>query len=265
MSAVVSNFERKEVKYRLSESQYSQILRGLSTCMEPDSYGRSGIESIYYDTPERAVIARSLERPRYKEKLRVRTYETDAASSVAYVELKKKVSGIVYKRRVQMSVQGACAYLAGCTYESAQIRYPLAGVRIDQALCASQQQIAREIDAFMKRHPGLSPSMAIEVERTAWRAAQSSEGARARGLRITFDEDARYRDLFAGAAGYRQCAPAEGRLIEAGEALMEVKCAGAYPLWLVDLLASCEAYPVSFSKYGEAYKICKGSQEVRCA
>ena len=80
-------------------------------------------------------------------------------------------------------------------------------------------------------------------------------------LRITFDENVSYRDLFEEAliarASHRRPPVGFGMpcpLLPADEAIMEVKCAGPFPLWLVDALDGCEAYPSSFSKYGAAYQ-----------
>ena len=95
--------------------------------------------------------------------------------------------------------------------------------------------------------------MAILVERVAWAPLPDARGAQAEDVRITFDERIRYRDLFAP-EGKRASVP----LLAAGEAIMEVKVPGAYPLWLVRMLDDCKAYPASFSKYGEAYLACEG-------
>ena len=68
-------FERKEKKYRLSAEQYEQIIPALSQKMMLDEFGETRISSLYYDTAQRSMIARSLEKPLYKEKLRIRRYE----------------------------------------------------------------------------------------------------------------------------------------------------------------------------------------------
>lgn len=59
-----------------------------------------------------ALIA-SLERPVYKEKLRVRSYGIPGESSSVFVELKKKYDGIVYKRRVTMALTEVEPFLCG--------------------------------------------------------------------------------------------------------------------------------------------------------
>ena len=102
-----NTFERFEEKYLLSTPQYQALMAGLRGRMQPDLFGRSTVSSIYYDTPDYRLIRTSLDKPDYKEKLRVRVYGTPTAESKAFVELKKKVDGIVYKRRVEMPIAQA--------------------------------------------------------------------------------------------------------------------------------------------------------------
>lgn len=254
MAEFTGTFERKEVKYRLNAMQVRAIKQTLSAHMAPDEYGQTSITSVYYDTPNRDMISRSLEKPVYKEKLRLRTYGPRCAQAPVFVELKKKHEGIVYKRRIAVSESAARLFMVGVPYGRAISRYPL----VDEALeaeshSAKSLQIAEEIAACVRRNGPVFPSMAILVERVAWAPLLDARGAEAEGVRITFDERIRYRDLFAP-AGKRASVP----LLAAGEAIMEVKVPGAYPLWLVRALDDCGAYPTSFSKYGEAYLTCEG-------
>lgn len=254
MAEFTGTFERKEVKYRLNAMQVRVIKQTLSAHMAPDEYGQTSITSVYYDTPNRDMISRSLEKPVYKEKLRLRTYGPRCAQAPVFVELKKKHEGIVYKRRIAVSESAARLFMVGVPYGRAISRYPL----VDEALeaeshSAKSLQIAEEIAACVRRNGPVFPSMAILVERVAWAPLPDARGAEAEGVRITFDERIRYRDLFAP-AGKRASVP----LLAAGEAIMEVKVPGAYPLWLVRALDDCGAYPTSFSKYGEAYLACEG-------
>ena len=43
-------------------------------------------------------------------------------------------------------------------------------------------------------------------------------------------------------------------LLNEGVWLMEIKCAGAMPMWLVRVLSEKKIYKTSFSKYGTEYK-----------
>ena len=256
MASYNNTFQRKEVKYRLSPLQLQAILAAIDGHMKVDAYGDSIIESRYYDTPHRELIERSLDKPLYKEKLRLRSYGPFAQANIVYVELKKKYKGIVYKRRIGMSKEAAQAFLAGMDFEQAATRWPLADEALQsELLSAHGRQIAAEIRAFCERYPGLVPSMDISVVRRSYEpaahAASSTvmlEGAPSTDLRITFDMRMRGRDLM------REGTPTY-ELAGSGEAVMEIKSAGSYPLWLVEALSANKIYPQSFSKYGEAYRM----------
>ncbi len=251
MATFTDVFERKEVKYRLSASQHAAMVRALDGRMALDQYGRTRVCSLYLDTPDRSLIERSLDKPVYKEKLRLRWYGDVQADSRTFIEIKKKFKGIVYKRRVGCSYAAAQAYARGASYKGACARFPLpAAQEAAESLAPRSLQIAREIDQFALLHGPLVPSMLIACDRMAY-ASVEDEG----GVRITFDENVRYRDLRAG----DPCALAdEGMtpLLRQGDAVMEIKVAGPFPLWLVRALRACDARPTSFSKYGEAYKTC---------
>ena len=67
-------FKRYELKYMLSPAQKAAVLRAMAPYMRLDDYGRTVIRNIYYDTESYRLARRSIERPFYKEKLRVRSY-----------------------------------------------------------------------------------------------------------------------------------------------------------------------------------------------
>ena len=95
-------FERTEKKYILNASQRQFIEAELRTRMTPDSHGESTIRNIYYDTNDFRLARHSIEKPLYKEKLRVRSYKKVTGEEKVFVELKKKYKGVVYKRRTTM-------------------------------------------------------------------------------------------------------------------------------------------------------------------
>ncbi len=103
MTTFTDVFERKEVKYRLDARQHRAMAATLRGRMAPDAFGRTRIVSRYFDTPERALIERSLDKPLYKEKLRLRSYGSSQADDRVFVEIKKKYKGIVYKRSQPIS------------------------------------------------------------------------------------------------------------------------------------------------------------------
>lgn len=260
MATFTDVFERKEIKYRLSARQHRAMAAALAGHMTPDEFGCTNVVSIYFDTPDRSLIDRSLEKPLYKEKLRLRSYGMPEESDRVFVEIKKKFDGIVYKRRVSLSYAAARAYLSGAPYGMACAQHPLPDpVMAAESHAPHSVQIASEIDRFMVQHRPLRASMLISCQRTAYAELETLEalerGEAAEGLRITFDSDIAYRDLFASQVSNPR------HLLGAGEAVMEVKSAGPFPLWLVKVLNECRAYPSSFSKYGEAYRACAAAAE----
>ena len=95
-------FKRYELKYLLTERQKKCVMEAMEPCMTPDAYGRTTIRNIYFDTADYRLARRSIEKPVYKEKLRIRSYEKASGASPVFVELKKKYKGVVYKRRISM-------------------------------------------------------------------------------------------------------------------------------------------------------------------
>ena len=218
-------FERHEKKYRLDEDTYQALRARLEEYMQPDQYGRHTISSLYFDTEDFLLIRRSLSRPKYKEKLRLRSYGIPGPDSVVYLELKKKLDGVTYKRRIALPYDQAQGYL-------------FRGERPEK-----ESQILREIDWFRDFYKP-RPRVLLFYERIALYGKEDP------ALRITFDTDIRWRmDKLDPALGD------EGRpLLLPGEHLMEIKVAGALPLWLARMLSEMHIYPTSFSKYGNVYR-----------
>ena len=86
MSRITGVFQRVEQKYLLTDAQYTTLWDVLQPYMKPDAYGRSTVCSIYFDTPDRRLVRTSLEKPVYKEKLRLRTYGVPKPDSPAFDE-----------------------------------------------------------------------------------------------------------------------------------------------------------------------------------
>ena len=258
MATSGDTFERKEKKYLITAAQGVAIKEGLAARMRLDDYGATRIDSLYLDTPDHQLICRSLEKPLYKEKLRVRSYGAFSEADTVFLEIKKKYKGIVYKRRVRMSKQAYEAYRQGMPYEEAQRAFPVPAANAESDLAPGKCQIARELDAFFARYEGLEPSMVISCLREAWAPLDPEDEDCVD--RVTFDEDISYVDLCETGSVARR--PVTGP----DQVVMEIKCAGGYPVWLCDLLSSVGAYPSSFSKYGNAYKrvlAARGDVEVK--
>ena len=246
MATGADTFQRKEKKYLITKEQAQAMKEGLASRMRLDDYDRTRIDSLYLDTRDHDLISRSLEKPLYKEKLRIRSYGPFSEALTVFIEIKKKFKGIVYKRRVVMATEAARAYLAGMSFEEAQRLYPIDPEDPEKQLSSGQIQIAREIDAFFARHPGLEPAMLISCMREAWCPLDPEDADCVD--RITFDEDIEYVDFLDSVSTMRRSVASKHQVV------MEIKCAGGYPMWLCALLSSCDIHPRSFSKYGNAYK-----------
>ena len=221
----ISVFRRYELKYLLTREQKQVVLEHIAPYMELDRYGRTTICNVYYDTASYRLIRRSIEKPAYKEKLRIRSYGRASADSTVFVELKKKYDGVVYKRRIAMTEPDAFSWL--CNRSSSP----------------SDSQIVREIEYFMDYYQDLRPTMFLSYEREAYYQNDGGD------FRITFDDNilCRSNDLSLDSEPYG-CT-----ILPQDMVLMELKCSGAIPLWMVDVLSRNKIYKTSFSKYGTAY------------
>ena len=218
-------FKRYELKYLLTHAQRDAVLAGIAPYMQLDGYGRTTIRNIYFDTEDYRLIRRSIEKPAYKEKLRVRSYRLVGSDDTVFVELKKKYDGVVYKRRIALAESVATDWLLGRT----------------ESPCDTQ--ISREIDYFMSFYGSLRPAMFLSYEREAFYERAGGD------FRVTFDDNilCRRTDLSL------QCQPSGHSILPPNTVLMEIKCSGAIPLWMVKILSSENIYKTSFSKYGRAY------------
>lgn len=218
-------FKRCEIKYMLDEKLASLLKEKMDQYMIADEHGISTICSLYFDTPEYLLIRRSMERPVYKEKLRLRSYGTAKSDTTVFVELKKKYDSVVYKRRIAMP-------------EAEAERYLLAHEKVRDT------QITREIDYCMEHYEHLAPAVLLSYEREAFYAKDDHE------FRITFDRNILWRDY-----DLSLCKGIYGEpVLKEGQVLMEVKTGGAIPLWLTHFLTENGIYKTSFSKYATAYR-----------
>ena len=220
-------FKRYELKYILTRKQVKQLKEAMREHMELDRFGHSTIRNIYLDTDNFRLVRRSIEKPLYKEKLRVRAYGKAGDNDEVFVELKKKFESVVYKRRLVLPHR--------MTMDALENGQPL----------PAEGQIAREIAAFREFYgPMLKPAVFLSYEREAYYPTDGTD------FRLTLDENILWRtdhiDLGASCWG--------ASLLSPDEVLMELKTPGGIPLWMVRFLNENHIRKVSFSKYGTAYQ-----------
>lgn len=226
-------FQRYELKYLMDTRQFQAVLAAMAPYMVPDEYSHSSIRNLYLDTPDFRLIRRSLEKPVYKEKLRIRSYGRAGRSENVFVELKKKCRSVVYKRRVSMPQDQALGCVAGTQL------WP-------------DSQIGAELAYAAGFYQTLRPAVFLSYERDSYRGVEDED------FRVTFDREIRYRrealTLDSDPWGVPILAP--------GQVLMELKVAGGLPLWIVHVLSEQGIFKTSFSKYGTAYQniLCNGGR-----
>lgn len=219
-------FKRYELKYMLTRRQAALLKAAMAGHMALDRFGHSTIRNIYLDTDSFRLVRRSIEKPLYKEKLRVRSYGKANGGDEVFVELKKKYEGVVYKRRLALPNRQVM--------EALESRRPL----------PADGQIAREIEAFRDFYgPTLHPAMLLSYEREAYYPTDGED------FRLTLDENILWRtdhiDLGTSCWG--------ASLLGPDQVLMELKTPGGIPLWMVEFLTDNHIRKISFSKYGTAY------------
>lgn len=219
-------FQRYELKYLLTQEQKNIVIQAMAPYMQPDSFGHTEIRNLYLDTKDYRLIRRSMEKPVYKEKLRIRSYGRPGSEDSVFVEMKRKYRSVVYKRRVALPEKSALNWVCG------------------NAPCEVQSQISNEIDYFIQYYQSLRPVVYLSCERDAYFSCKQD------GFRVTFDNRILCREENLCLSGDSQ-----GQLLlDDGLFLMELKCSGGIPLWMIRALSSAGVHRVSFSKYGTAYQ-----------
>ena len=217
-------FQRIEKKYLLDAVTCRTLLLRIRDQLTPDAYPRYTVTSVYYDTPDWLLARRSIEQPPFKEKLRLRGYGIPASGDTVFLELKRKVDGVVYKRREAMTLTEAERYCKTGRH-------------------SGSSQIWNELEYFQKLYH-TEPRVYLAYDRRAFTGKEDP------ALRLTLDTNIRFRtdNLRLGAGDWGSS------LMQDGDCLMEIKADGAMPLWLSHALCDLSIFPASFSKYGAVYK-----------
>ena len=225
-------FRRVEKKYLITEKQKDAFLKLIDDYIEKDEYFESHISNIYFDNDKFDLITTSIEKPLFKAKLRLRSYDVPSLEDKVFLEIKDKYKGVVGKRRIKIKLSDFYKYLeTGSTKD---------------------EQIMREIDYYFKKYD-LHPQIFVAYDRLSYKGRDN------KNIRITIDENLRSRTddlrLELGSNGKKY--------FQDREYIMEIKILDAMPLWLARSLSTLKIYPTSFSKVGSIYKKLKGS-EVQC-
>lgn len=219
-------FKRVEKKYILSIKKYNELMELLDGKLDDNEYPNSTILNLYFDTDNNDLAIKSIQKPVFKEKIRLRSYNIPNENSTLFLEVKRKYKGVIGKRRIGMSVPQYLDYLQGKKIENIK-----------------DKQIFDEIDYTIKKY-NVYPKMMVAYDRVAYYLRENHN------IRLTVDFNLRSRtedlDLTLGDAGKR--------FFKEDLCILEIKSCEAIPLWLVKILNGLNIYPTSFSKYGEIYK-----------
>lgn len=226
------SFNRFEKKFLVTKTQKDDLLLFLLNHMRYDDYSidtHYHIYSVYYDTKDQNIIRQSVSSPKYKAKLRLRSYkfpleETDPV----FLEIKKKIEGKVTKRRVILRYKDALAYMHNR--------------QRPENLDFLSNQVLNEIGYYLEKND-VFPNYYISYARKAFIDAHNT-------LRVTVDEQiiVRTSDV---SLDYNT----GNSLLEKDQFLIEIKSENNFPLWLSQKLSSMHVFSQSFSKYGHAYKM----------
>lgn len=223
-------FNRVEEKYLLTPEKKEEFLNKVKDKIKKDLYFESKICSIYFDTKDNDLIINSLDKPIFKEKVRIRSYGIPKLKDKIFLEVKTKYNGVTGKRREELTLKEFYNFLDN--------RKNL------------NSQIMKEI-SYIFDYYNLVPKVFIGYDRNSY------IGINEDNLRITFDSNIRSRSedlkLELGDAG--------NKLFKDDKYIMEIKTNGSFPIWLVNVLSELEIYPVSFSKYGNIYKQIENKKE----
>lgn len=226
-------FNRYEKKFIISDEKYQKLRVRLEEYMEADEHSRNGefytICNVYYDTPNNDLIRKSIEKPVYKEKLRLRSYGVVPMDKKVFLEIKKKYNGLVNKRRTKLMLSEAYDFVE--TGEMPEIKPYM------------NAQVLKELH-YMLHRMELKPALFLSYDRVAMFGKDNKD------FRMTFDRNITTRrydvGLHYGIYG--------DKLLPEDTWIMEIKIDKAMPLWMAKILSELEIYPASISKYGTEYK-----------
>ena len=228
----ITIIDRMEQKYFISSEKYNKLMSLINDKLVKDKYFDERIYNVYFDNDEYDLIIKSLDKPVYKEKIRLRSYSKANLNTRVFLEVKKKFDGHGNKRRVDIN------YLEAKNY-------------IDKNIIPdTNKQIMMELDYIFKKND-LKPKISLTYDRLSYAFKEDET------YRITFDTNIRFsnKKLDLIDLDDEECLFDDGYI-------MEVKTLKGYPVWFINALSNLKIYPVSYSKVGEAYLRLKERNEL---
>lgn len=226
-------FERREKKMLIDNSIVEDFTKDILEYMDPDEYNFDGkpymISNLYFDDDGDNIIRFSVSKPKYKEKLRVRSYGVPNDDTKVFIEIKRKLRGVGTKRRAKIRL--------------GQLREYLATGKHPEGIKYIDEQVLCEIDYYLATYK-VEPKVYISYMRNAF------FGKEDKNFRVTLDKEITTRrydlDLSLGSYGEQ--------LLPDGKTLLEIKFEGAVPLWFAHIMSKYSMSFQSYSKYGTEFK-----------
>jgi SPX domain protein involved in polyphosphate accumulation len=159
---MIEKFYREEQKYFLTKKEYETLLHEINQYLVKDKYFHEKICNIYFDNEHDELVLKSLNKPLYKEKIRLRSYNVPTLDNNVFLEIKKKYNGVVNKRRIIITYKEALDYIN------------------NNIVPNTNPQIMKEIDYCFKKYK-LKPRLSLTYDRDAYYVKDNKD------LRITFD------------------------------------------------------------------------------
>lgn len=226
-------FKRYELKFLLTRAEHEALRTAIMPRMAYDTYGDSegkyNIVTLYYESRDKTVYFETMNRLRFRQKLRLRVYDEADLSSDAFIEIKQKFRNVVNKRRTLIPLEEAYQVLAE-PYEEGVI----------ESVNASNQQILREALHFKELYK-LNPATVVSYDRQAFSGVLEGE----QDLRVTFDYNLMCRSENLGLENGPKGLP----FVEDDIVILEVKVSNSVPFWLSRLLSEFNFVRQGFSKF----------------
>lgn len=218
-------FLRYELKYIMDQNQKECIEEYLKEYAVSDINGNSKIYNLYLDTPNNILTLRSIERPSFKEKIRVRSYNKPSNDNT-YIEIKRKYNNLVYKRRINIGINS------------------LSDILINNHIEAPSKQLNLEFNKFFNKYNDLRPKIAISYDRAAYYMKNNSK------IRITIDSNLMSSTIVDDYENYEP----NNLILNNNQYVLEIKTPNNLPFDLIRKLKDLNLYKTTFSKLETAYK-----------
>ncbi|WP_105620093.1 polyphosphate polymerase domain-containing protein [Vallitalea okinawensis] len=223
-------FNRWELKYIVHIKDQYKLINELNKYVVQDQNGTNGmykIKSLYYDTDDYLFYREKVDGQKYRQKVRVRGYNTINLSDQVYIEIKQRYNQTVQKRRVKLPLTNAY-----------QMLDPNEQIDIISGYNSKDKEVIDEI-LYLKYLYHLSPKVIVSYDRKAFMGYYEDD------LRITFDTNLRCRSYNVRLDEQAD----ETYFIPPQYSILEIKANHKIPIWLTSIIHRYNVQSNRVSKY----------------